>query len=72
MLSAWSCAQGLVDGKPTERNMDKFVSLEVEVDGFTSDGAPQLTTKRWMNGLCFFNGQSQRKVVFDWPVCLRK
>jgi hypothetical protein len=71
-FTAWSCAQGLVDGKPTERNMDKFVSLEVEVDGFTSDGVPRLTTKRWMNGLCFFNRQSQRKVVFDWPACLRK
>jgi len=71
-FTAWSCAQGLVDGKPTERNMDKFVSLEVEVDGFTSDGAPRLTTKRWMNGLCFFNRQSQRKVIFDWPDCLRK
>ena len=56
-FTAWSCAQDLVDGKPTERNVDKFVSLEVEVDRYTSDGAPRLTTKRWMNGLCFFNRQ---------------
>ena len=71
-FTAWSCAQDPVDGKPTERNMDKFVSLEVEVDGYTLDEAPRLTTKRWMNGLCFFNRQSQREVVFDWPACLRK
>ncbi|OCL15282.1 hypothetical protein AOQ84DRAFT_410481 [Glonium stellatum] len=45
-FTAWSCAREPVDDIPSERNIDKFVSLEVEADGYTSLEVPRLVTKR--------------------------
>ena len=48
------------------RSIDKIVSLDVDVVGYRQ-GLPRLRTKKWINGLCFFEQSSVRKVVFPWP-----
>ena len=50
--------------------IDKHVSLEVDLQGSASENRPRLITRRWINGLCFFNGCPQRKVVFPWPASM--
>lgn len=53
-----------------ERLLDQIVSLEVKVTGQTLSGLPRLETKRWINGLCFFKGDPERSVVFNYPKSL--
>lgn len=73
VFTAWSRAgsggKGL-DDICAERLLDKIVSLEVGVTGNNSRGLPQLETKRWINGLCFFDGYPSRDVVFNYPTSL--
>jgi hypothetical protein len=52
--------------------IDKHVSLEVDWRGSASENRPRLITKRWINGLCFFDGCPRRKVVFPWPASMAK
>jgi hypothetical protein len=52
--------------------IDKHVSLEVDWQGSASNNQPRLITKRWINGLCFFDGCSRQKVVFPWPASMAK
>ncbi|KAI1083330.1 hypothetical protein F5B20DRAFT_460499 [Whalleya microplaca] len=53
-------------------NIQKHVSLEVAVEWPEpeSRSLPKLTIKRWLNGLCFFEGLPQRPVLFPWPTAL--
>ncbi|KAJ9664587.1 hypothetical protein H2201_005099 [Coniosporium apollinis] len=51
-------------------DIDKHVSLEVDLRGSTKEDFPRLFTKRWVNGLYFFEGCPRRKVVFPWPASL--
>ena len=53
-----------------ERLLDKIVSLEADVTGYTLQGRPRLDTNRWINGLCFFGGYRARDVVFNYPASL--
>jgi hypothetical protein len=62
-----SCPAG---ESPSE--IDKHVSLEVDWPGSESKNRPRLITKRWINGLCFFDGYPRRKVVFPWPPSMAK
>ena len=48
-------------------DIDKHVSLEVEWRNPEGNARPQLSAKRWMNGLYFFDGYPRREVVFPWP-----
>ena len=62
-----SCPAGENSG-----DIDKHVSLEVDLRGSVSEDRPRLITKRWVNGLCFFDGCRRRDVVFPWPASLAK
>jgi hypothetical protein len=53
-----------------EEDIHKHVSLEVEWQDPESKGPPRLITKKWINGLLFFDGCSRRNVVFPWPAAL--
>jgi Heterokaryon incompatibility protein (HET) len=53
------------------RDIDKHVSLEVELQGLTDRSQPRLITTRWINGLYFFDGCPRQNVVFPWPYSLR-
>ncbi|RSM15847.1 hypothetical protein CDV31_004789 [Fusarium ambrosium] len=48
-------------------DLDHHVSLGVEIGGLELDGSCQLYTKRWVLGLCFFQGVGAYDVVFPWP-----
>lgn len=53
-------------------DLNKQVSLEVDCCFGTSyRRIPQLYTRRWIHGLCFFYGCSPRPVVFPWPASLQ-
>jgi uncharacterized C2H2 Zn-finger protein len=63
------------DGRPAEdtralRDIEKYVSIEVDLDGTTAEGLRRLRTKMWINGLCFFDGFLRKKAVFPWPASL--
>ncbi|KAI1396391.1 hypothetical protein F4819DRAFT_475496 [Hypoxylon fuscum] len=55
----------------SESDIHKHVSLEVDVE-FPERAPPKLHIKRWLNGLCFFEGSPQRDVLFPWPSDLLK
>lgn len=48
--------------------LKKHVSLEVEATNL--EDLPRLKTKRWMNGLCFFDRDPARDVIFPYPKSL--
>ncbi|KAI8961838.1 heterokaryon incompatibility protein-domain-containing protein [Daldinia sp. FL1419] len=53
--------------------VEKHVSLEVDVEWPARDGPegrPRLYTKRWLNGLCFFEGARTEHVLFPWHPAL--
>ncbi|SCO91421.1 uncharacterized protein FRV6_15549 [Fusarium oxysporum] len=53
-------------------DLDKHVSLEVDCDsGISGRRIPRLYTKRWIHGLCFYQGRPPRPVIFPWPASLK-
>ncbi len=73
VFTAWSWAGSggkTSDDIRAERLLDKIVSLEADVTGYTLQGRPRLDTNRWINGLCFFGGYRARDVVFNYPASL--
>ena len=58
-FTAWSRAGSGV------KALDKIVSLGVDVEDL--EGSLRLKTKRWINGLCFFDGDPAYEVVFSYP-----
>ncbi|KAI1409746.1 hypothetical protein F5Y13DRAFT_169379 [Hypoxylon sp. FL1857] len=62
----------------TPEDIHRHVSLEVEVEWpkqesserRSSSATPKLYIKRWLNGLCFFEGCPLRPVLFPWPSAL--
>ena len=48
-------------------DVDKHVSLEVELLNPNAEGLPELITRKWVNGLCFASGWERRNVLFPWP-----
>jgi hypothetical protein len=71
VFTAWRPGRH-IETRSGARNMDKYVSIEVDLDGLTESGLLRLRTKRWINGLCFFNGCPRLDVVFPWPAWLTK
>ncbi|KAK2775854.1 hypothetical protein CKAH01_12663 [Colletotrichum kahawae] len=54
-------------------DIDKHVSIEIESLGPPLENGhhrPNLFTKRWINGLCFFRGHPRQEVVFPWHPAL--
>ncbi|KAH7231212.1 heterokaryon incompatibility protein-domain-containing protein, partial [Fusarium tricinctum] len=53
-------------------DINKHVSLEVDCCfGKNYWQFPRLYTRRWVHGLCFFQGCSPHPVIFPWPVSLQ-
>ena len=49
-------------------DIDHHVSLEVRfTDLDVEHRVPRLYVRRWLSGLCFFNGCLRNKVIFPWP-----
>jgi hypothetical protein len=46
--------------------IDKNVSLGVELLNPNAEGLPELITKKWVNGLYFASGWERRKVLLPW------
>ncbi|KNG83164.1 hypothetical protein ANOM_007933 [Aspergillus nomiae NRRL 13137] len=51
-------------------DIEKHVSLEVELLSSPRNGPRRLIIKRWINGLFFFDGSPVTDVVFPWPKSL--
>lgn len=68
-FTAWKGVGSDTRAAVEETRLDKFVSLEVDLDEDASNGEdrPVLRTKRWMNGLCFFTKNDEKHVTFPWP-----
>ena len=72
VFTAWSRAKS--GGKTShkiqaDRFQDKFVSLAVDAAD-VENALPRLKTRTWINGLCFFEGEPPRDVVFAYPKSL--
>ncbi|OJD31714.1 heterokaryon incompatibility [Diplodia corticola] len=66
-FTAWSGRSQDDDRNIEESQIDKYVSLAVEVDEERANGIPVLRTNRWLNGLCFFSREAEMDVTFAWP-----
>ena len=72
VFTAWSRAGSggkISDRMQTERFLDHFVSLAVDATD-VGKALPRLKTRTWINGLCFFEGEPLRDVVFTYPKSL--
>ena len=67
-----ACSYFFTASRPVKLDgeLDKHVSLEVDVRGFTEGGSPRLFVRRWVDGLCFCAGLQPRKAVLPWPESL--
>ncbi|KAI0107137.1 heterokaryon incompatibility protein-domain-containing protein [Nemania sp. FL0031] len=54
------------DGGDLLNDIDRHVSLEVDCT-ITNGPIPNLHTRRWIHGLCFFYGCPRMDVNFPWP-----
>ncbi|KAF2647463.1 hypothetical protein K491DRAFT_309033 [Lophiostoma macrostomum CBS 122681] len=66
LFTSWSCARKDSSDGWVTRFPAKYVSLEVKRDGRTESGYEALRTRRWVNGLCFFDGESACNFLFLW------
>ena len=57
------------DKMQAERFLERFVSLAVDAADLEK-ALPRLKTRTWINGLCFFEGEPPRDVVFTYPKSL--
>ncbi|XXG93990.1 hypothetical protein Hte_000241 [Hypoxylon texense] len=64
---AFTCVRPARSEMPSDTY--KHVSLEVDAE-FPERAPPRLHIRRWLNGLCFFEGAPQRDVLFPWPPAL--
>ncbi|KAM0421021.1 hypothetical protein ACHAPT_011265 [Fusarium lateritium] len=51
-------------------DLDHHVSLGVEIGHLDPHGSCHIYTKKWVLGLCFFQGVAAYDVVFPWPAGL--
>ena len=72
VFTAWSHAgtRGKTSDKmQAARFSDRLVSLAVDATD-VEEPLPRLKTRGWINGLCFFEGDPPRDVVFTYPKSL--
>lgn len=72
VFTAWSRAGSggkTSDKIQAERFADNLVSLAVDATEL-GKALPRLKTRTWINGLCFFEGEPLRDVVFTYPKSL--
>ncbi|KAF1828973.1 hypothetical protein BDW02DRAFT_651685 [Decorospora gaudefroyi] len=70
VFTSWSRTNKHNEGIMETRKIAKYVSLVVDVDEGVENGISRLKTKRWINGLCFFDGEKKFPFVFEWPCSL--
>jgi hypothetical protein len=70
VFSSWTCTREHARGDMTSRRVAKYASIEVCVDEETDREIVRLRSKKWINGLCFFEGEKKSPFVFAWPKCL--
>lgn len=55
--------------------LDRHVSMEVDSQDLNGHKnhrqPPRLYAKRWIHGLCFFDGSPRQNVIFPWPPAIR-
>jgi len=68
VFTSWYNSEDKRFQNPGEK-ITKHASLEVDVDECDAGvpSAPRLRTRRWINGLCFFDRSAKREVIFPWP-----
>ncbi|KAI0596357.1 heterokaryon incompatibility protein-domain-containing protein [Biscogniauxia sp. FL1348] len=60
------------DSEMVDRNdLDKHVTMEVDLDNSGDSRRPRLFTGPWIYGLCFFYNCPRQEVVFPWPASLK-
>ncbi|KAH0598276.1 hypothetical protein MHUMG1_03573 [Metarhizium humberi] len=52
-------------------DLDRHVSLGVDLDASLIDGTPRLRVRSWLLGMCFFRKCECIDVVFPWPRALQ-
>ncbi|KID60933.1 hypothetical protein MBR_10269, partial [Metarhizium brunneum ARSEF 3297] len=52
-------------------DLDRHVSLGVDLDAYLVDGTPRLRVRNWLLGMCFFRKCECIDVVFPWPRALQ-
>jgi hypothetical protein len=67
VFTSWSRTNKHNKGIMETRKIAKYVSLVVGVDQGVGNGTVRLKIKRWINGLCFFDGEKKFPFVFEWP-----
>jgi hypothetical protein len=67
IFTSWSRTKKQTQGKMETSRLAKYVSVEVGVDQQRSDEIVRLKTKKWVNGLCFFDGEKKLPFIFEWP-----
>lgn len=70
VFTSWGRSEEYNDGTFLERNIAKYVSLEVDRLPYAErvGTAPErLEIRTWINGLCFFDSEKTDDVVFPWP-----
>lgn len=70
LFTSWSCTGKDSSNGRIARFPAKYVSLEVKRDRNAESRYEALKTKRWVNGLCFFDGEKARDFLFPWPRAL--
>lgn len=72
IFTSWDRTEEHVQDEWQRKRLAKYASLEVKLDRRTPDGMTRLRTKRWANGLCFFDREEMCEFVFPWPESLFK
>jgi hypothetical protein len=67
VFTSWIRTNKRREGKMESRKIAKYVSLEVGVYEDVRSGTVRLENKKWVNGLCFFEGEKKFPFVFEWP-----
>jgi hypothetical protein len=70
VFTSWSRTNKHNKGIMETRKIAKYVSLVVDVEEGVENATVRLKSKRWINGLCFFDGEKKFPFVFEWPYSL--
>ena len=67
VFTSWNRTEVTASNGLQQRRLAKYVSMGVKLDGHRPDGIARLRMTKWINGLCFFEGESMSEFVFPWP-----
>ena len=67
IFTSWNRTEEILSDELQQRRLAKYVSVGVKLDGYRPGGTTRLRMTRWINGLCFFEGETMSEFVFPWP-----